>query len=63
MNAEVLSRQLYHIPISVRVNITSYIHCESCVYFGINRCKKNLHRKLYLFRRNRKRQILQQKPV
>ena len=63
MIAEVLSKDLYHIHISVRINITSYIHCGSCVYFGINRCKKNLHRKLYLFCRNLKRQIITAKSV
>ena len=43
---KILSRQLYHIPTSVSVNIISYIHYGRFVYFRINRCKKNLHRKL-----------------
>ena len=45
---KVLSRQLYQIPISVRVDVTSYFHYGRCVYFrmiGMNRCKKNLQSK------------------
>ena len=42
---KVLSRQLYQIPISVRVNVTSYFHYGRCVYFRMNRCKKNLQSK------------------